>query len=158
MPTTNSRNLTLIREGANVRVRVNYNVVFSAFERNLAGLGMQFIERISTLGIDPPGSTTGTVLAPAEFPAQLITVPPGAGSISLPRFREIVVTRVQLDEDSNILLPPDVDADEIRCNIRIQSFGLPPAVTADAFTDQEVLGLVIAPPTPAASAAGSASD
>ena len=157
MPTTNSRNLTLIREGGNVRVRVTYNVVFSAFERNLAGLGMQFIERISTLGIDPPGSTTGTVLAPAEFPAQLITVPPGAGPISLPRSREIVVTRAQLDEDSNILLPPDIDADEIRCNIRIQSFGLPPAVTPDAFTDQEVLGLVVAPAS-AASAAGSASD
>jgi len=157
MPGTNSRNLTLTREGGNVRVRVTYNVVFSAFERNLAGLGMQFIERISTLGVDPPGSTTGTVLAAAEFPAQVITVPPGAGPISLPRSREIVVTRAQLDEDSNILLPPDIDADEIRCVIRIQSIGLPPAITPDAFTDQEVLGLVVAP-APAAAAAGSTSD
>jgi hypothetical protein len=157
MPATNSRNLTLTREGTNVRVRVTYNVVFSAFERALAGLGMQFIERISTLGVDPPGSTTGTVLAPAEFPAQLINVPPGAGPISVPRSREIVVTRAQLDEDSNILLPPDIDADEIRCRIRIQSIGLPPAITPDAFTDQEVLGLVVAP-LPAAAAAASASD
>jgi len=152
MPTTNSQNLTLIREGANVRVRVTYNVVFSAFERNLAGLGMQFVERISTLGVDPPGSTTGTVLA--EFPIQLIVVPAGGGPISIARNREIVVTRVQLDEDSNILLPPDVDADEIRCRIRIQSTGLPPAVTPDAFTDQEVLGLVIGPITAAAGASG----
>jgi len=154
MPTVNSQNLTLIREGANVRVRVTYNVVFTAFERNLAGLGMQFVERISTLGIDPPGSTTGTVIAAAEFPAQLITVPPGGGPISIARNREIVVTRVQLDEDSSIFLPPDVDADEIRCRIRIQSFGLPPAVTPDAFTDQEVLSLVITPITAAAGASG----
>lgn len=157
MPTTNSRNLTLTREGGNVRIRVTYNAVFSAFERNLAGLGMQFVERISTLGVDPPGSTTGTVIAAAEFPAQLIPVPPGAGPISVPRPREIVVTRAQLDEDSNVLLPPDIDADEIRCRIRIQSIGLPAAVTPDAFTDQEVLQLVVAP-LDAAAAAGSSGD
>jgi hypothetical protein len=138
MPGTNSRNLTLTREGGNVRVTVTYNVVFSAFERNLAGLGMTFIERISTLGVDPPGSTTGTVLA--EFPAQLIPVPPGAGPISIPRNRQILVTRGQLDEDPSIVIGPEFDADEIRCRIRIQSAGLPPAVTPDAFTDQEVLG------------------
>ena len=154
MPVTNSQNLTLIREGGNVRVRVTYNVVFTAFERNLSGLGMQFIERISTLGVDPPGSTTGTVLA--EFPPLFIPVPGGAGPISIARNREIVLTRAQLDEDSNIFLPPDVDADEIRCRIRIHSFGFPPAVTPDAFTDQEVLGLVLEPL--AAAAAGSSGD
>lgn len=138
MPGTNSRNLTLTREGANVRVTVTYNVVFSAFERNLAGLGMTFIERISTLGVDPPGSTTGTVLA--EFPAQAIAVPPGAGPIQVARNRQILLTRAQLDEDPSVVTGPEFDADEIRCRIRIQSAGLPPAVTPDAFTDQEVLG------------------
>ena len=154
MPGTNSRNLTLTREGGNVRVNVTYNVVFSAFERNLAGLGMQFIERISTLGVDPPGSTTGTVLA--EFPAQLIPVPPGSGPISVARNREIVLTRAQLDEDPSVVIGPEFDADEIRCRIRIQSAGLPPAVTPDAFTDQEVLGGIVIEPT--AAAAASASD
>ena len=152
MPGTNSRNLTLTPAGGgNFTVNVTYNAVFSAFERNLAGLGMLFVERISTLGVDPPGSTTGTVLA--EFPAQVIPVPPGAGPVSVPRNRSIVLTRAQLDEDPSIIIGPDFDADEIRCRIRLQSSGLPPAVTPDAFTDQEVLGgLVIG------NAAGAASD
>jgi hypothetical protein len=154
MPGTNSRNLTLTREGGNVRVRVTYNVVFSAFERNLAGLGMQFIERISTLGVDPPGSTTGTVLA--EFPAQFIPVPPGAGLISIPRNREIVLTRAQLDEDPSVIIGPDFDPDEIRCRIQIQSAGLPPAVTPDVFTNQQVLGGIV--PAAVAATASSTSD
>ena len=150
MPGTNSRNLTLIREGANVRVRVTYNVTFTAFERSLAGLGMTFFERISTLGVDPPGSTTGTVLV--EFPVQFIPVPPGAGPISIARNREIVVTRTQLDEDPSVIVGPDFDADEIRCRIQIQSVGLPPAVTPDAFTNQQILSLVISPVAAAATA------
>ena len=150
MPGTNSRNLTLSPAGGgNFSVNVTYNAVFSAFERNLAGLGMQFVERISTLGVDPPGSTTGTVLA--EFPAQVIPVPPGAGPVSVPRNRSIVLTRAQLDEDPSII-GPNFDADEIRCRIRIQSTGLPPAVTPDAFTDQEVLGGLVIEPAAAAAA------
>jgi hypothetical protein len=138
MPGTNSRNLTLTREGGNVRVTVTYNAVFSVFERNLAGLGMNFVERISVLGIDPPGSTTGTVLA--EFQGQFIPVPSGAGPISVARNRQIVLTRAQLDEDPSSILGPEFDGDEIRCRIRIQSLGIPAAVTPDEFTDQEVLG------------------
>ena len=151
MPGTNSRNLTLAPAGGgNFTVNVTYNAVFSAFERNLAGLGMTFIERISTLGVDPPGSTTGTLLA--EFLAQVIPVPPGGGPVSVPRNRSIVLTRAQLDEDPSIIIGPDFDADEIRCRIRIQSTGLPPAVTPDAFTDQEVLGGLVATPVAAAAA------
>jgi|SRR5688572_16863336 len=154
MPGTNSRNLTITPDGANFRLTVTYNALFSTFERNLAGLGMTFIERISALGVDPPGSTTGTVLA--EFPAQLIPVPAGAGPISIPRNRQIVLTRAQLDEDPSIIIGPDFDQDEIRCRVRIQSTGLPPAVTPDEFTDQEVLGGLVFEPIVAA--AGSSSD
>lgn len=150
MPGTNNRNLTLTREGGNVRVTVTYNVVFSAFERALAGLGMTFVERIATLGVDPPGSTTGTVLS--QFPPQVILVPPGAGPVVVARNRQIVLTRAQLDEDSNSFFPPDIDADEIRCRIRIQSVGFPPATTPDAFTDQEILGLVVSPVSAGAAA------
>lgn len=142
MPGTNSRNLTLTREGGNVRVTVTYNALFSAFERALANLGMTFVERISTLGVDPPGSTTGTVLA--EFPAAVIPVPPGAGPISVARNRQILVTRAQLDEDPSLIIGPEFDPDEIRCRIRIESRGFPAAVTPDEFTDQEILsGFVI---------------
>jgi hypothetical protein len=155
MPGTNNRDLTLTREGANVRVVVTYNAVFSAFERNLAGLGMTFIERIAVIGVDPPGSTTGTVLR--EFTAQVIPVTAGPGSLSVPRRREIVLTRLQLDEDSNPFVGPDFDADEIRGRIRIQASGFPPAVTPDAFTDQEVLSGVLQQLS-AAAASASASD
>jgi hypothetical protein len=50
------------------------------------------------------------------------------------------LTRAQLDEDPSIIIGPDFDADEIKCRIRLHSVGLPPEVTPDAFTDQEVLG------------------
>ena len=154
MPRTNSRNLTLTRENANVRVTVTYNVVFTAFERNLAAMGMTFVERISTLGVDPPGSFTGTVLA--EFPAQVIAVPPGTGAVQVTRNRQILLTRAQLDEDPSFVVGPDFDPDEIRCRIRIEANGLPPAVTPDAFTDQEILGGII--PAGEAAAAGAAGD
>jgi hypothetical protein len=90
----------------------------------------------------------------AEFPAQAIPVPAGAGPISIPRNRTIVLTRAQLDEDPSIIIGPDFDADEIRCRIRIHSVGIPPEVTPDAFTDQEVLGGLVV----SAATAGSTSD
>jgi hypothetical protein len=81
-------------------------------------------------------------------------VPAGAGPISIPRNRTIVLTRAQLDEDPSIIIGPDFDADEIRCRIRIHSVGIPPEVTPDAFTDQEVLGGLVV----SAATAGSTSD
>jgi hypothetical protein len=150
MSTTNTRELSLIRDGANVKVKVSYRAEFNPLERHLAALGLTFIERISVIGVDPPGSTTGTVLA--EFPGKFISVPDGTGTFSTLRKREITLSRTALDEDANPLLGPDVDADEIRCRIRIQAFGLPPAITPDAFTDQEILSGVLAPASTAAKA------
>ena len=151
MPTTNSRNLTLNREGANVRVTVTYNAVFSPFERALVGLGMTFREQIAIIGVDTV-APTNTVLG--NFLVQTIPVTAGAGTLTVPRRREVVVTRATLDEDpSSLLVGPDFDADEIRCRIRIQAVGLPPAVTPDEFTDQEVLGLILQPINAAAASA-----
>jgi hypothetical protein len=76
MPSTNSRNLTLVTTSANTEVRVQYNAVFSPFERFLAANGLIFRERIAVLGIDPPGSTTGTVVH--NFAAQDLPVTAGA--------------------------------------------------------------------------------
>jgi hypothetical protein len=137
MPTTNTRDLTLTREGANVKITVTYKAEFNTIERHLAGLGMKFIERIAVIGVDPPGATTGTVLK--EFPGEFIPVPAGVGTHSATRKREITLTRAALDEDGHPFVDPDVDPDEIRCRIRIEAIGLPPAVTPDAFTDEEVL-------------------
>jgi hypothetical protein len=132
MPTTNTRNLTLTTVGANTTIEVTYNAVFSVFERHLAGLGLVFQEQIAVIGIDPPGSVTGTVLA--NFPTQVLPVTDGVAQQVIARTRSITVARASLQED-----PALGDNDEIRCRIRIASVGIPPAVTADAFTDEEIL-------------------
>lgn len=130
MPSTSNRQLTLNTENDQVKITVTYNAVFSAFERRLAALGLVFRERIAVIGVDPDvGSTTGTVLA--NFPSPNLAVTDGAASQTIARNVFITVPRATLQEDAG--------TDEIRCRIRIDSISLPPAVTADAFTDQETL-------------------
>jgi hypothetical protein len=146
MPTIKNPQLTLTRVGANVTINVRYNAVFSTFERNLAQLGLRFRERIAVIGVDPPGATTGTVLPIPFSSRQFITVTDDPNGT--PRDRSVTVTRAELDEDGNPVVNPDFDADEIRCRIRIEAIGLPPAVT-EAFTDQEVLGGIFQPSTAA---------
>ena len=155
MPQILARNLTLTRDGVNVRINVDYTVRFSGFERNLAGLGMRFTDQVAVIGVDPEGALTGTVLR--EFPEQVIFVPPGSTAQSFPVNRVFLMTRVQLDEDPSFVGGPDFNADEIRCRIRIRSAGLPPAVTPDEFTEQEVLGAIVSPAVNAA-AQGSSAD
>ncbi len=132
MPSVNSAQLTLTTIGTNVTINVTFNAVFTAFERQLAGLGMTFHEHIDVFGIDPPGSTTGTVIT--SFPSPNFAVTVGAGSQTIPRSVSMVVSRASLQEDAGV-----GDADEIRCKIRIHSVGLPAEFTPDIFTDQEVL-------------------
>ena len=130
MPSTNNRQLTLNTENDQVKITVTYNAVFSAFERRLAALGLVFRERIAVIGVDPDvGGTTGTVLA--NFPSPNLVVTDGAASQTIARNVFITVPRANLQEDAG--------TDEIRCRIRIEANGLPAAVTADAFTDQETL-------------------
>jgi hypothetical protein len=128
--TSPAPNLTLTTTGSTTRVRVQYSVYFSALERFLAGNGLTFREIIQVMGIDPPGSTTGIVLA--VFPVQNIPVPAGTGAVTVARDRsDLEVPRNALQED------PIGDSDEIRCKIIIQPIGLPAEVSA--FTDQEIL-------------------
>jgi hypothetical protein len=116
----------------NTTIDVTYNAVFSEFERHLAGLGLVFQEQIGVIGVDPAGATTGTVVT--NFANQTIPVTDGVGSQTIARSRSRTVTRALLNEDAGL-----GDDDEIRCRIRIAAIGLPPAVTRDAFTDQETL-------------------
>lgn len=132
MPSVNSANLTLTTVNQDVTINITFNAVFTAFERQLAGLGMGFHQHVDVLGVDPPGSTTGTVLA--SFPLTSFAVTVGAGSQTIPRNASITRSRASLQEDTAA-----GDNDEIRCKIRIHSVGLPPTFTADAFSDQEVL-------------------
>lgn len=72
MPTTNTHKLSLFRVGDNVEITVQYNAVFSVFERHLAGLGMKFRERIDVIGVDPQGPATSEILF--SFPNRILAV------------------------------------------------------------------------------------
>lgn len=130
MPTISSVNLTLTTVGPDVTINVKYQVVFTPFERHLAGLGLIFRERIAVLGIDPPGSFTGTLLT--NFPSPNLPVTDGNVPQTITRNETVTRTRASLQEDP-------FDADEIRARIRIGAVGFPPAETPDVFTDQEIL-------------------
>jgi hypothetical protein len=132
MPSVTNANLALTTVGQNVTINVTYNAVFTAFERQLVGLGMRFHEHIDVIGVDPPGGTTGLLIT--SFPLANIAVTVGGGSQTIARNVSRTVTRASLQEDIGL-----GDADEIRCKIRIHSADLPPAFTPDIFTDQEVL-------------------
>jgi hypothetical protein len=113
-----------------VTINVKYNAIFSVFERRLANLGLRFRERISAIGVDPPGGTTGQQLV--SFPIVDLPVTDGSTEQNISRNLSLTVPRSQLQEDL-------ADADEIRCRIRIAAVGFPPPVTPDEFTDQEIL-------------------
>jgi len=132
MPTVTNANLTLTTVGTNTTINVKYNVTFSVFERHLVGLGLIFRERIRVIGVDPPGSTTGTALT--NFPAPNLPVTDGGAPQTIARNVSITVPRALLNEDAGL-----GDNDEIRCRIRIAAIGLPPLETPDVFTDQEIL-------------------
>jgi hypothetical protein len=132
MPTVNGANLTLTTVGQNVTVTVTFNAVFTEFDRNLAGMGMKLHEHIDIIGMDPPGSLTGTLIR--TFPLTPFAVTAGAGSQTIARNVSLVVTRASLQEDAGV-----GDNDEIRCKIRIHASNFPPEFTPDIFTDQEIL-------------------
>ena len=142
MPRVTNAVLSLPRNGANVAINIAYDAVFSAFERHLAHLGLAFQEQLSLIGVDPPGGTTGLTVFTV---VRSIPVSDGAGQLSVHRVFSTPFTRNSLDEDPSPLLGADFDQDEYRARIRILAIGLPPAVTQDAFSNQEVLGGVLQP-------------
>jgi hypothetical protein len=144
MPVIRNPQLSLTREpnGSNIKITVTYQADFNTFERRLVGLGLKYRQRLAVIGVDPPGATTGAVLAvTSRFTnPSFLAVTDGVGKQTVDGGDSIIVSRAELDEDSNLFQGADTDPDEIRCRIRIEAFGLPPAVTPDTFTDQEVLG------------------
>src|SRR4051794_34426243 len=120
MPTTNARNLTFTTVNDVVEVRVQYNAVFTPFERHLAALGLRFVERIALIGVDPPGGFSGSTMA--GFPGQNLPVTDGNSSQTIPRDRKLNINRAALQED-----PAAGDTDEFRARIRIEAVGLPPS-------------------------------
>lgn len=118
MPTVNNATLTLTTVNQNTTIRVVYFPGFTESETKLLAAGVTFHQHIEVIGIDPSGSTTGTVLT--TFPNTGIVpllIPP----FSIPIVAEKTVSRASLQEDAGL-----GDNDEIRCKIRIHTVGLPP--------------------------------
>ena len=130
MARINNPQLTLTTVGNNVRINVTYSAGINRLERFLVANGLALVERIAVIGVDPPNSTTGTVLH--NFPAEALPVTAGGGAQTIARNRSLTVTRASLQEDAGL-----GDDDEIRCRITIDAVNLPADVTA--FTDQEIL-------------------
>jgi hypothetical protein len=136
MPTVTNPVLTLTTVGSDTTIAVTYDATYTAFERQLAGLGMTFHAHIDVQGMDPAGSLTGTTIVSFDNDPQPVTV--GVGSQVLSRSpTPITVTRASLQEDPTV--GGVADNDEIRAKIRIHSVGLPPEFTPDVFTPQQVL-------------------
>lgn len=133
MVSITNANLTLTLDAdARVDIIVDYDAVFSEFERNLAGLGMTFRESIHVFGDDPVNDDD---LAPdVVFTDQNIPVTAGQGALVVPRHRVLNnVLRSKLQEDS---LP--ADDDELYCNIQIAPANLPATIAKN--TPVRVLG------------------
>jgi len=137
MPKTTNPVLTLTNEnpgtGTDITVKVEYDITFNRLERNLAQLGMNFKDDVDVIGIDPPGSTTGTPIR--RLGGGKLDVPPVSSSAALHREHKLVMSRASLDEDPGTPLP---DNDEIRCRIRFLTGGMP-AASAETFTNQVIL-------------------
>jgi hypothetical protein len=127
--------LTLTREttGTDITIKVTYDITFNKLERNLAQLGMKFRDRVEAIGIDPPGSTTGTRLHIVG--GGPLDVPPVNSSAKLHREHTLVVSRASLNEDPGTVIADD---DEIRCRIQFLTSGFP-APSSETFTNQVIL-------------------
>jgi hypothetical protein len=126
MPTITNATLDLTTINDNVTADVTFDVVFSPFERNLAGLGMTFDRHVDIIGVDNGATTVLTSFDPTNLP-----VTAGNSPQTIPVVLAVTKPRTLFQEDTN--------DDEIGCNIRIHSQGFPPVFTPDFFTNQRVL-------------------
>jgi hypothetical protein len=137
MPTATNAKLTLTKVGdTDIRVHVTYNFNLSRLESHLvgAGFGVGFTELVQIIGIDPPGSTTGTTMQVVGSRIVDDAVNQDEPQ-TLQRSYTRTFPRADLDEDRSVLA---ADNDEIRCRIRLICHGLPEALT-NTFTNQVVL-------------------
>jgi len=135
MPTVTNPTLSLTETTTQmVTVKVTYDVTFTAVERQLFGLGLNYHSHVTVHGVD--GSTVGSPLVNTDFPHRAIgaheglTV--GATDQTLDMEEEQTFGRSLLEED------PFGDPDELKCNIRIHS-PLPLQFSDDVFTATKVL-------------------
>jgi hypothetical protein len=130
MPTVTNTALTLTTVNTNTTVTVDFDTEFSDVERNLTTLGVRYHPHIDIVGVD--GANT-SVLSADAFPHTNFAVTAGNSPQTISRSMSVTVPRSLLQEDGG------GDEDEIICNIRIHSVGLPETFTADVPSPQRVL-------------------
>ena len=130
MPTVTNTALTLTTVNSNTTVTVDFDTEFSEVERNLTGLGVRYHPHIDIVGVD---GATQTVLSADAFPHSNFAVTVGTTPQTISRSMSVTVPRATLQEDSG------GDEDEILCNIRIHSDGLPVPFTENVASPQRVL-------------------
>ena len=139
MPTATNAKLTLTKVGdTDIRVDVTYDFNLSRLESHLvgAGFGVGFTELVQIIGIDPPGSTTGTTMQVVGSRIVDDAVNQDEPQ-TLKRSYTRTFPRASLDEDRSFVAAAG-DNDEIRCRIRLICHGLPEALT-NTFTNQVIL-------------------
>jgi hypothetical protein len=131
MPTVSNTALTLTTVNSDTTITLDFDAEFNEVERNLRDLGVTYHAHIDVVGVD---GATRTVLLPDAFPhTNFGAVAPGTGPQTISRSMSITVPRADLQEDSG------GDEDEISCDIRIHSVGLPPTFTENVASPQRIL-------------------
>ena len=154
MPQAILRKLVLTKqENGGYEVLFTYRATFTFAEMQMTKCGMTYRDRVYLIGVDPPGSTTGTIIPIYDFEhtfGEFHVIPVSAWDGIYPRPSGIgfdrtfagSVTRAQLDEDpSHPFLSPDFDPDELRCRVEITSRQEPVELaTIVRFSNEEVIG------------------
>lgn len=131
MPTVSNAALTLSTTNSDTTITLDFDAEFNEVERNLRSLGVTYHPHIDVVGVD---GVTRTVLLRDAFPhSNFGAVTPGTGPQTISRSMSITVPRSDLQEDSG------GDEDEISCDIRIHSDGLPPPFTENVASPQQTL-------------------
>lgn len=121
MPTVSNTALTLTTVNSDTTITVEFDTEFNEVERNLRDLGVTYHPHIDVIGVD--GATRNMLIADAFPHTNFGNVTAGSGPQTVSRSMSITVARNSLQEDLG------ADADEISCDIRIHSVGLPPTFT-----------------------------
>jgi hypothetical protein len=131
MPTVSNTALTLTTVNSDTTITVDFDTEFNEVERNLRGLGVTYHPHIDVIGVD--GATRNVLIADAFPHTNFGAVTAGVGPQTISRSMSITIPRSSLQEDTG------GDEDEISCDIRIHTVGLPATFTADVASPTRVL-------------------
>jgi hypothetical protein len=132
MPTVSNVNLTLTTVDDNVTVRVDYDVEFNKFERQLSGLGLSYDTHVTIHDFDG-GDTPGAQVLDFSPGRTVLPVTVGNGTQSLHGSDSRTVSRSSLDVD------PNGNDDELKAVVRVHANQWLEEFTEDAVSDEEIL-------------------